>query len=83
MGDGDNDGIFGHSDGSRTTASRPGAVKSQIQSLPGIIRARLGRGEASAVARDAAPPDSALATNALEFLEELYPASLFHHCLRC
>ncbi len=59
------------------------AVKSQIQSLPGIIRALLGRGEASAVASDAAPPDSALATNALEFVEELYPASLFHHCLRC
>jgi hypothetical protein len=52
------------------------AVKSQIQSLPGTIRARPGRGEASAVARDVAPPDSALATNALEFVEELYPASL-------
>ncbi|BAX97810.1 putative metal dependent phosphohydrolase [Mycobacteroides stephanolepidis] len=59
------------------------AVGAQLKSLPGSVRARLGRGASSALAREQAPPDSALSLAAAGFVAEHYSTSLYHHCLRC
>lgn len=59
------------------------AVAAQVKSLPGTIRARLGRADSSALARESAPPDSALALDAERFVTEHYTTSLYNHCLRC
>ncbi|WP_100522833.1 HD domain-containing protein [Mycobacteroides abscessus] len=59
------------------------AVAAQIKSLPGTLRAQLRRVDSSALARESAPPDSALARDAERFVAEHYTTSLYNHCLRC